>query len=211
LSRPRITGKELLAAASVLVVFSGSAWLSSRYTVDLRGGLASSSITGMALYVVLTIAAVVVLPVSTLPLLPVAVNLWGSSATAGLSVAGWVVGAAIAFGLARRYGRPFVGKLVSLRRVERIENAMPKSNLFWAVVFLRIALPVDLLSYAVGLFTAMPFAPYMAATVLGVVPFAVVFSFTAAMDVGWQIAGGLLGAAALLFGFTKAADRPPGS
>lgn len=42
----------------------------------------------------------------------------------------------------------------------------------------EVVVPVDILSYAVGLFVPMSYSAYLAATVLGVTPFAFVFAYS---------------------------------
>lgn len=132
---------------------------------------------GIFFYVMITIAAVVVAPVSTFPLLPLAVSMWGSFFAALFSIIGWSIGAAIAFGLARRFGKPFIAKIVSLEKIQRIEKLIPERNIFVSIILLRMALPVDVLSYALGLFSYVPFRFYVIATIIGVSPFAFIFSY----------------------------------
>jgi len=189
-----------MGAVLVLSLFVLSACLSREHMDSLRHLLQGSDARSMLLYVALTVGAVVVAPVSTLPLIPVAAVLWGAPVTALLSLAGWLVGGAIAFILARRFGRPFVGKFVNLNRLEQVERLIPGRNLFLAVVLLRIAIPFDILSYALGLFSTMGFVSYMAASLLGATPFAVIFSYAATMHIGITVAGGVLAALALVWG-----------
>lgn len=74
-----------------------------------------------------------------------------------------------------------------------LSGFLPKRYLFIAVVFLRIALPVDLLSYALGLFGVMRFWPYIIATIIGVTPFAFIFSYIADFDVLFQLGAFVVG------------------
>ena len=205
--RLKVRGAEVLGAALVLSLFVLSAYLSRQYMDSLRGLLEGNDAGGMILYVMLTVTAVVVAPVSTLPLIPVAAVLWGAPLTALLSLAGWLLGGAIAFGLARRFGRPLVGKLVDLQRLEQMEGLIPERNRFLAVVLLRIAIPFDILSYGLGLFSTMSLLSYMAASLLGAAPFAVIFSYAATMHIGVTVAGGVLAGVALVLGYrsTRAA------
>jgi len=55
------------------------------------------------------------------------------------------------------------------------------------VVFLRVGVPVDVLSYGLGLFSKMPLKDYFFATLLGVSPFAFVFSFLGIFPIYYQI------------------------
>lgn len=202
--RMSISAREALGAAFVLSLFVLSAYLSREYMDWLQGLVAGSDAQSMLLYVILTIAAVVVAPVSALPLIPVAATLWGAFVTALLSLIGWLIGGAIAFALARRFGRPLVGKFVALSRLEKIERLIPDRNLFLAIVLLRIAIPFDILSYGLGLFSTIGFASYMTASFLGAAPFALIFSYASTMHVGITVSGGLLAAMALIWGHRMA-------
>ena len=82
-----------------------------------------------------------------------------------------------------------------------MEGFLPKRYLFLAVVFLRIALPVDLLSYALGLFGVMQFWPYIAATIIGITPFAFVFSYIADIDIMFQVGAFVIGTFFILLSY----------
>lgn len=128
-------------------------------------------------------------------------QLWGSVVTALLSIIAWSLGAAIAFLLARRFGQPLVRHFVGTEKVERAKQFLPRRHLFVAVVLLRMVMPVDLLSYALGLLGVMRFWPYMVATVIGITPFAFIFSFAADMQIGYQIGALVVAAVFLLVSF----------
>lgn len=48
---------------------------------------------------------------------------------------------------------------------------------FWLLVFLRMILPVDFLSYAIGLLSQINFWKFSLATFIGVIPFSFLFSY----------------------------------
>jgi hypothetical protein len=62
-----------------------------------------------------------------------------------------------------------VKKLTSMDRVKRLRRYVPK-NPFWSVVLLRLVVPMDVVSYVVGLFTEMTWSSYALATALGLTP-----------------------------------------
>lgn len=148
---------------------------------------------GMLVYVLITIIAVVAAPISAFPLLPIATNLWGIRVATLLSVAGWTLGAMIAFLLARRFGAPLVSKLAPLEKWRRFEKHLPQRNLFWSVVYLRMILPVDVLSYLLGLFSTISWSHYFFATLLGVTPFAFIFSYAGTLEPRVQLALATIG------------------
>jgi len=100
---------------------------------------------------------------------------------------GWTIGSLIAFFLARKYGLAMVKNVKTITHLRALEQAIPKHNIFIAVVLLRIALPVDLLSYALGIFSTMTYRMFFLSTVLGISPFAFIFMYAATSTVTVQI------------------------
>jgi len=171
----------------IVLLFIFASYLARVYEENITSIVSDNSTLGMLYYVIITAVAVVVAPVSTLPLIPIASVAWGWFIAGALSIFGWVLGSQIAFLLARRYGKPLVQKMVSLERLERYEKRLPEKNIFWTVVLLRMVVPVDVLSYAVGLFSEMKSRTYFLATILGVIPFAFIFAYTGTLSIGTQL------------------------
>ncbi len=153
----------------------------------------SNGLFSMFLYVFIVIIAIVIAPISAMPLLPIASNLWGWILAAILSIVGWTIGALIAFEIARKYGAPLMKKFVPMKKIERVENHIPRQNIFWSIVFLRMVIPVDILSYALGLFSKISRNKYLLATVIGVSPFAIVFAYAGRMPIYYQIIALIIG------------------
>ena len=110
-------------------------------------------------YVTLLAASVVLMPFSSLPLLPLATSVFGVALTALLSALGWWLGCLVAFQLARR-GRHLLERFTSLQAIDRLEARVPADVGFGAIVLLRMVLPVDLVSFALGLLKQLPFSRY---------------------------------------------------
>ncbi len=155
-------------------------------------GFVMDGVFGMGSYVLLNILAVVLAPITVLPLIVLAVGLWGVFGAVFLTVVGWSIGSFVAFGLARKFGVPIVSKLVSLEEVYSFEKRVKMGNGFWSVLFLRMIIPVDVLSYALGLFSRVEFLPYAFATVLGIIPFCFVFAYLGEVPYVYQIVFGLI-------------------
>ena len=107
----------------------------------------------------------------------IAVTLWGSLAAALPSIAGWTVGSVLVYEMTRRYGRPFALRFVDEETINGIDRHIPAQYLFLFVVFARMIVPVDVLSYALGLVAPLSLGAYTLATALGVTPFALLFAF----------------------------------
>lgn len=167
--------------ALALIALAGWQW---EWDVSwMEGWVAEHRLLGAALYVVLLAVSVVMLPFSSLPLLPLAARSYGVIMAALLSTAGWWAGALIAFHIAR-LGRRYLERLTSMAAVDRLEEKVPEDIGFGGIVLLRMILPVDIVSFALGLLKRLRFETYAVASLVGILPFAFV----------WSYAGGQLGA-----------------
>jgi uncharacterized membrane protein YdjX (TVP38/TMEM64 family) len=65
-----------------------------------------------------------------------------------------------------------------MEQIKRLKPYIPvPKDLFWSVVILRTILPMDLISYVLGLFTDMRWSRYSLATALGLTPSAVILTY----------------------------------
>ena len=170
----------------IILLFVASSYFAQWYVDELGFGFRGDFI-GMLIYVLVSVASIVVAPVSVMPLMPLASTLWGWQVAGVLSIIGWVIGAVIAFVLARRYGGPLVSKLLPMKAIYKFEKKIPDENLFWTVVFFRMVIPVDGLSYFLGLFSKMTLRSYTLATLIGITPFAFVFAYVGTIDFYFQM------------------------
>src|SRR3989344_5325913 len=141
----------------------------------------------MVAYVVIAVIATVAAPISAAPLIPIAAHAWGGVIKAILSILGWTVGSLVAFALGRRDGLPFAQKFISAHNLEKIHKHIPQERIFWSVVLLRIMIPVDLLSYALGIFGVLGWKKYTLATIIGITPFAFIFAYLGTLPVSYQL------------------------
>jgi len=63
-----------------------------------------------------------------------------------------------------------------MERVKRLRPYVPKRP-FWSVVLLRLVVPMDVISYVLGLFTDMTWSSYALATALGLTPSAFILTY----------------------------------
>ena len=168
-------------------------------------------VQGVSLFLALNILDAVVAPGATLPLIPVAAHAWGHIWAAVVTTAGWTIGSVIAFSIARRWGTPFVKHLTSLQRLREMKHYVPK-DVFWSIVFLRLAMPMDILSYVLGLFTHISWRKYTAATALGVTPPAFLLAYLGKLPHAYDLIafgiGGIVVAAYVMVVRRRHACRP---
>lgn len=181
------TRKELIGIAIVILFFAVAQYYARLYAADIQGMVGTEDKTvGMIAYGSIAILAIVVAPISSLPLVPIAAAVWGSFATAVVTVIAWTAGSIIAFVLARVYGKRIIGKVVDMESMRKLESVIGERNLFTSTLLLRMIVPVDILSYALGLFSTIRIVPYSIATMIGIVPFILFFSYAIQIPIYWQ-------------------------
>jgi uncharacterized membrane protein YdjX (TVP38/TMEM64 family) len=190
----------LAGLAALFVAVSYSAHVNEPLlTALVRGGGG----IGEASFIALTALFVIfVIPLDIVLLIPIGAVVWGPVPTALMSIAGWTIGSAVAFGIARQFGAGPVGTIIGLERVRTVEKRIPKKNLFGGIILLRMLVSVDILSYALGLFSRIPWSQYILATLIGVTPFGFYFAYAGALPLWYQI--GAVGFAFALAGFVIA-------
>lgn len=171
-----------IAALLALALVGLSLWQSAWDMAWLEDWIYLNPVLGGGVYVFFLILSVVFLPFSSLPLLPLATRIFGVVPTAMLSAMGWWIGCLIAFQI-ERFGRPLLERVTSLEAIDRLESKVPQDVGFGGIVVLRIILPVDVVSFSLGLLKSLRLRTYATASLLGIVPFAFV----------WSFAGGQLG------------------
>lgn len=178
---------KLVAGLAALALAALALWQWDWDTSWLELWIEGHSVLGAGAYLLFVAASVVLMPFSSLPLLPLAARSFGVWTTALLSAAGWWLGCLAAFQIAR-LGRRYLERLTSLEAVDRLEERIPRDVGFGGIVVLRMILPVDIVSFALGLLRHLEFRTYALASLVGIVPFAFV----------WSFAGGELGAGRFL-------------
>ena len=192
-------------------VFVGASYLAHAHKAQLARIVQTGGVVGIGGFILLTSGFVVfVIPLDIVFLIPVGVAVWGPIPTAFMSITGWTLGAAAAFGIARTFGVGVVRKIVGLENVRAVERRVPKHHLFGAVIFLRALVSVDLLSYALGLFSTMPWGQYVLATAIGVAPLGFYFAYAGTLPFWYQLAAVAAVFALAAFAFVKyGAQRAP--
>ena len=182
------TRKELTGVVLVVLFFSIAQYYARQYAIEIQAMIgAERQGVGMVLYGLIAFCAVVIAPISSLPLVPIAAAAWGSFATALVTMVAWTAGSVVAFLLARTYGKRVIGKVVDMGSMRKLERLLGMERVFLGTVLLRIVVPVDILSYALGLFSTIRLAPYITATVIGMAPFVIFFAYAIQMPAYVQI------------------------
>jgi uncharacterized membrane protein YdjX (TVP38/TMEM64 family) len=202
--------REYLSLAVVAAVLVCAVWLARSHAASLKQLIDHHPIQGVAVYIILNILDAVIAPGATLPLIPLAAHAWGHVPAAIVTTVGWTTGSLVAFYIARRWGSPIVKKLTSMERLKRLRPYVPKHP-FWSVVLLRLVVPMDVISYVLGLFTEMTWPKYALATALGLTPSAFILAYIGRMPRAYDIIMFGIGAAVLgwiVYSTRRAARKP---
>jgi uncharacterized membrane protein YdjX (TVP38/TMEM64 family) len=135
---------------------------------DIRGTVRSFGPLGGPFVTLLIAAIIVLVPIPTIPIELVAGVVFGIVPGSLFVFAGHLLGALVAFLLARRFGRPLLRRWLGARAVSRLDPLTAQTG-FWFVFFMRLLPLFDfkLVSYAAGL-TSIRTRPYMIATAAGI-------------------------------------------
>lgn len=172
LTARRLAWLRLSGLAIALVALGPTAAVSGPWSIrQAIDGLADSGWRGAAAFVlVYALATVMMVPGSAST--ATAGLVFGTVAGAGVAVAGATLGATVAYALARGVGRRPVEAVLRDQAIT-VDDWVAQRQ-FRSVLVLRLlpVVPFNLLNYAAGLSPVRP-APYVAGTVLGLVPGAV--------------------------------------
>ena len=180
--------KAFLGILVIVVFFILSSYF-VRENIDFVRSLIENNFLGILIYILITSIAIVIAPISMIPLIPIASNIFGWFYAGIFNVIGWFLGSIIVFGISRKYGIPLIKKFVSLNKLFKLEAKIPKENMFFSIIILRMIIPVDVLSYALSLFSNIKFKTYAIATFIGIIPFSFAFSYLGTVSIYYQISG----------------------
>lgn len=108
-------------------------------------------VLGAVVFVVLAALSAALVFFSGVVLVPVGVQTWGEPGCFLLLWGGWILGGLGTYFLGRRFGRPFVRRMLPEGSVARYEALIPKGGSFVTATLVQLALPSDVSGYFFGL------------------------------------------------------------
>lgn len=162
----------LLAGVFVLSIV-GFFWVPAGLVSYLSGNVVISAIV----FATLMFGATIIAPVVLLPLVPVVSPILGPFVTGLACWVGWTLGSVVAFWIARYGGRPLLARFTDLGRLDTLEARIPEASHFLLICALRLIVPVDILSYALGLFSTVSMRTYALASAVSILWFSFAFSY----------------------------------
>ncbi len=197
-----------LSVFATMTLFIGVVVLFQQYEANVLDLVREEATLSVLLFVGVFALSIVAVPVSAVPLIALGVQVWGVWVTVLLSVVGWTWGAVMAFWIARYFGEPLVRHLLSEDIRFQIEHYVTHHRIFWTIAVLRAILPFDGLSYVLGLIPHVRFGTFLAATVIGLVPFCVTMAYLGTLPLSYLLTGaGLLVVLVGLYVFTHRNHR----
>jgi uncharacterized membrane protein YdjX (TVP38/TMEM64 family) len=121
--------------------------------------------------------ATVVAPLTVLPMVPMVAPILGPFTTGLASYIGWSVGSILSFWIARKYGQSITARFADSEAVKRVSVYIQPDTGFLLIVALRMTVPADVLSYALGLFTTVSYRVYVPATLSGLIWYSFAFAY----------------------------------
>lgn len=188
----------LRAAAWATALFALGVALAMAYAAPIRDVLAASPYVAMLVFVGTSAVAVLLPMLTNLMLVPFAVLAWGPWWTAAMLLSGWIVGAALAFVLGRHARALVLRRFPSVQRHADVDRLIHPRHRLASLVLLRMTFPVDVLSYALGLFSRdTTLRENVVSTAVGAAPFAILFALIPTLSATMQLV--VFGATTLAF------------
>ena len=194
-----------LGAIVGIAVFVLAAQWSQQYSTTLQAATSEAGIFGIFAYISIMAVSIIVAPIGTGFLVPAAANSFGPFLAAVYSIVGWTIGSVVAFILARYITQTVFSDVVILKRIKEVEQKIPRWYLYALIIVLRMALPVDVVSYVLAVASTISFRAFLVTTVIGITPLTFAFTY-AALSTLWVQVSVAIGSTVLFLGgllFTK--------
>jgi uncharacterized membrane protein YdjX (TVP38/TMEM64 family) len=175
---PLLLRREVVAGLVVLFLLVVAVyWVTSQhfgisYTIEaepFRDWVDGFGILGPVVFIGIMALSVLFAPVPNAPIFMAAGLAWGPVLGTLYCMAGLVLGSAVAFWVARRFGRRHLARLVGRRNAERIDTLVLEMGgrvVFWSRMI--PAVNFDWISFVAGM-TAIPFRVFIIYSALGMV------------------------------------------
>jgi uncharacterized membrane protein YdjX (TVP38/TMEM64 family) len=141
---------------------------------------------GALVFVLLAAISAMLAFVSIAIIVPVAVYVWGAPVSMALLWLGWILGGAVAYGIARYLGRPVVNWLTTNAALNRVERRIRPGTPFHLILLFQLALPSEIPGYVLGL-AKYPFGKFVLALALAELPYTIAAVYLGAGFVDAQV------------------------
>jgi uncharacterized membrane protein YdjX (TVP38/TMEM64 family) len=188
----------IISGIAAAVAFVVLAQWAQQHTELIQSFTTQAGWLGVLSYIGVMALSIVFAPLGTGFLLPVAANSYGPFLAAVYSIIGWTLGSVVAFWIAKTFRKKIIKHKDFRKKIQKYEKSIPKYQFYGLVILLRIALPVDLVSYALGFASSMSYRAFFLTTLIGVTPMTFVFTYASTSSLLVQVLASLF--AATVFG-----------
>lgn len=174
--RQKLTKKYALEGLLLLIVFIGGYFILGKVGLFLQDPvikqiIASTGIFGLLIFAVLYIITLVIAPLPGFPLLITGFGIFGVYQTILLNYSLCLIGGAINFYIARKWGRNTIRHLVGKHGLEKIDHHVNECGTEMLILIrLFDGFLFEWISYAAG-FTSMSFKRYIIITAVCSIPY----------------------------------------
>ncbi|HLC31885.1 MAG TPA: VTT domain-containing protein [Candidatus Nanoarchaeia archaeon] len=191
--------KVLVFALVVLFLFFVSSYFVNTY-IDTLVPFVGVGVNGVLIYFFLIGVETILAPISVVPLIPIASAVWGWPVAGVITLLGWTTWAAVAFLLAQRFGTLFLERRGILHELHSLSSLLPEHHLLLGIFLLRLTVPIDLISYALGYFSSVRFRTFILGTLLGYAPLAFLLAYLGTIPFIYQLITFFIGGIIVLSG-----------
>jgi len=171
----------------IIALFILSSYITKTYTSQIDNLLKGNYYIGIIIYIFLGIIDATGIPITNIALIPIVVSIYGFYLGTFLTIIGWFIGSLIAFFIARKYGREFVEKIISLKKIESMQKFIPGRGLFFSSIFFRVLLPHDFVNYGYGIFTVISKKSFIVSSLIGIIFSSFMYSYLGILPLTYEI------------------------
>jgi uncharacterized membrane protein YdjX (TVP38/TMEM64 family) len=132
--------------------------------------IVGNHLAGAVIFILIETAAVMLSPLSSVPFLIIVIDIWGKLFALLYSMIGGMLGASLSYLIGKYALVPAMKLFVPQKRIEEFQKIIEKHSSFLLIVLFRLAMPVEIPGYVLGL-TKYSFWKYLAATAIAFLPF----------------------------------------
>ena len=138
---------------------------------------AEHRLLGASIFSLIMFVTTVIAPLTAMPMVPMVAPLLGPFTVGLACFIGWTFGALVSFCIGRYWGQPVVKRFINPDTLRTYEQYVRPDMSFVLIVTLRMLVPVDILSYALSIFTTVPLSTYAPATMIGILWFSFALAY----------------------------------
>jgi uncharacterized membrane protein YdjX (TVP38/TMEM64 family) len=173
LRKPVVGGVVAVFAVTVVLYFLATQFWGVSFKIDaepFRDWVEARGALGVVVFILVMAASVLFAPIPNIPIFIAAGLAWGPVLGTTYCMAGLTLGSAAAFGIARRFGRKFLPRLIGEKAAARLDHMVDTMGgrvVFWTRIMPGVNF--DWISFVAGM-TSVRFRVFIFYSFLGMIP-----------------------------------------